>query len=34
MEEDKANVENADFNTEGIDEETKKELEKNENMEG
>lgn len=27
MEEDKANIENADFNTDGIDEETKKDLE-------
>ena len=29
MEEDKANIENADFNTDGIDEETKKNLEEN-----
>lgn len=29
MEEDKANIENADFNTDGIDEETKKILEEN-----
>lgn len=29
MEEDKANIENADFNTDGIDEETKKDLEEN-----
>ena len=27
MEEEKANIENADFNTDGIDEETKKDLE-------
>lgn len=29
MEEEKANIENADFNTDGIDEETKKDLENN-----
>lgn len=29
MEEDNANIENADFNTDGIDEETKKILEEN-----
>lgn len=29
MEEDKVNIENADFNTDGIDEETKKDLEEN-----
>ena len=27
MEDEKANIENADFNTDGIDEETKKDLE-------
>jgi len=29
MEEEKANIENGDFNTDGIDEETKKDLENN-----
>ena len=29
MEEENANIENADFNTDGIDEETKKDLENN-----
>ena len=29
MEEEKANIENADFNTDGIDEDTKKDLENN-----
>lgn len=29
MEEEKANIENADYNTDGIDEETKAELENN-----
>lgn len=32
--EEKANIENADYNTDGIDEETKKELENDEKMEG
>ncbi len=34
MNDEKANIENADYNTDGIDEETKAELEKNENTEG
>lgn len=32
--EEEANIENADYNTDGIDEDTKKELEKDEKAEG
>lgn len=34
MEDEKANIENADYNTDGIDEEAKSELENNEKTEG
>lgn len=34
MEDEKANIENADYNTDGIDEETKAELKKDEVTEG